>query len=141
MPRSWKVYSHFTDGKTEAEELIKVTRGEVKLKAEGKTKCCFAQLAPIFHGCQLQKWDLASTPTTHQQYLSSSCPFSDQISFLDFLLVTNTYFSLAKDIVIWCGFVRKETGGCKADFGEICRAVGIREGERAPSWDVRMLLS
>lgn len=119
-----------------------VTQGEVKIKAEGRSKRCFGQLAPVFHGCQLQQW---GTLLPLQLPTSSIFPLAAlfQIKWASqtFHLLWKYVFlpSQRQSDMVW--FCEESNRRVQADFGEICRAVGLGEGERCPPWDVGMLLA
>lgn len=104
-PCSWNNYSHFTRGKAESEELTKVTRGEVKLKAECRSECnlcLFSVVANSRSRTVLPLWALPGVP-----FLPLPFPTSNVL----LVCYRNAYFSPAKDILIRVGFVRKEAGG------------------------------
>lgn len=61
-------------------------------KQRAGVNAALSNLRLLSMGAYSSTGDLASTPTTHQQHLSSSCPFSDQMGFLDFLFVMEIHF-------------------------------------------------
>lgn len=68
---------------------------------------------------------LASSATTHQQYLSSSCPFAEASGLLNFFyFYGNMSFSPAKGILIRCWPMRKETDRFRQIFIKYVEQLG-----------------